>query len=589
MFPILRKNTFTKSLSILIMVITVVVLGVPQGTRLFAEEVFTENSIESVESIEVQNDENLTVSEIASFGITLDTSAVNELSVLTDSVLDTVFSIDEVSKAQVDPYSTAPTDTEADILRNRHFASDDLIEALEVRGCFVNKTVVFSDTTTLTSEGPAIATWQHPAWTAYIPGATWIWNAWKVADPSVDEQVRFRKEFVLPDETILAARLAVAADNGYRILINETPIGADNGEFNYNQNGQDQYIVDPSILAIGQNSLSMQVQNMGISGETNPENNPGGALYKLTVVTGSCPDTDEEIETGAYCGDGIVNQDWEMCDGTSECSTQCQATTQCSDKAFARVVLDTVENTGDGNTSTNIFVGQNAVATPAGAWFYIGNSTSSVIDPDIATYQDVPGLSVERGNGYVRLSQYAYHQDDGHEHVVGHLEFSNTTASSVVSDIGENKMELNDDEKDTVVLGATGVDFEMHTTPLADAFYAYYSLPRLCETDDNSDTDNDDNDTDNDNDNDNDTDNDTDTTGPSNDNDDRNNTSGGRAGNDSNNNSGSEGEVLGASTGDPEGEVLGESLAATGDPMSGTLMLSFMIIGLTFLIQRRYI
>ncbi len=354
--------------------------------------------------------------------------------------------------------------------------------------CQMDAAIVISNTANTVSGGNAVATTQHPAWTAQVPNATWIWDSLFVQNPSIAETKTFEKNFTLPvDETYFKAQLMIAADNSYQVWVNDIAVGADASEDNYTLGTQDKYDIDPSILHAGTNTIKIEVTNM--AGSDDPLLNTAGLLYHLRIGIANC---DTVVDTGgedlipAFCGDGTVNQSWESCDtsGASEsCTAQCQNTNVCTDKAFAKVSVTTLENTSTGNMTSDVYVGGNTLANkiPTDTWFYIGNSVASVIDPDIASYQDVPGFAIERNDGYVRLNQYANHPEDGHEHTIGALAFMNAALTGVTNDVDFNKMELKDTQKDSFSMADDAVNFEMHTTPKADGFYAYYTKPDSCD------------------------------------------------------------------------------------------------------------
>lgn len=353
--------------------------------------------------------------------------------------------------------------------------------------CQMDAAIVLSNTAnTVSGGGNAVATTEHDLWTADVPNATWIWDSLFVQNPSIAETKTFEKNFTLPvDETYFKAQLMIAADNSYQVWVNDIAIGSDASEDNYTLGTQDKYDIDPSILHAGTNTIKIEVTNM--AGSDDPLLNTAGVLYHLRIGIANCDtDTGGEDLIPSFCGDGTVNQSWESCDtsGASEsCTAQCQSTSACTDKAFAKVSVTTLENTSSGNMTSDVYVGGNTLANkiPTDTWFYIGNSIGSVIDPDIASYQDVPGFAIERNDGYVRLNQYANHTDDGHEHTIGALTFMNTALTGVTNDVDFNKMELKDTQKDSFSVVDDAVNFEMHTTPKADGFYAYYTKPDSCE------------------------------------------------------------------------------------------------------------
>lgn len=145
---------------------------------------------------------------------------------------------------------------------------------------------IVSDTTSMVVENasaPAVAAWTgHPSWTASIPGATWIWESMKVADPLVDTTKTFRKTFNVPG-TVLAAALSVAGDNSYKFRLNGTEVLADVTEFNYTLTGQDSANPALGLFQNGQNTVEMEVKNWALPGSTD-ETNPAGALWKLELT-----------------------------------------------------------------------------------------------------------------------------------------------------------------------------------------------------------------------------------------------------------------------------------------------------------------
>jgi len=150
---------------------------------------------------------------------------------------------------------------------------------------------VVSDTTNTVVENtnlPAVATWdEHTAWTASIPGATWIWESVEVMFPTTDEVKTFVKTFTLPGGPV-SASVAVAADNSYRLWVNGNLVCEDATESNFSSGGQDTCVVSPAFLQAGMNTVKIEVKNWALSGGT-AVSNPAGALYKLSVVHDTCP------------------------------------------------------------------------------------------------------------------------------------------------------------------------------------------------------------------------------------------------------------------------------------------------------------
>ena len=153
------------------------------------------------------------------------------------------------------------------------------------------------------SEAFAVETYdEHPAWTASIPGATWIWNTFAVEHPTTTEVYTFKNTFEWHGD-VATATLDIAADNEYRVWLNGVLVGSDNGGDNFSLAGQDQYSGNVLINEIvqGENVLTVEVTNR--SGNANPTKNPAGALYKLVLEGTSegdeiCRGVDLEEEEG---------------------------------------------------------------------------------------------------------------------------------------------------------------------------------------------------------------------------------------------------------------------------------------------------
>ena len=159
--------------------------------------------------------------------------------------------------------------------------------------CTTVTTTVMSDTSNTIVPGNTFAlavTFIHPAWTASIPGAIWIWDEDPQSSPVVQRTVAFEKTFTVPG-TILSATLHVAADNTYTGKINgiatensANPIGDANTN-HFQLATQDTYNVQNAIVP-GSNTLHLEVTN--IAGSTDPHENPGGLLYNLVVASEVC-------------------------------------------------------------------------------------------------------------------------------------------------------------------------------------------------------------------------------------------------------------------------------------------------------------
>ncbi len=142
--------------------------------------------------------------------------------------------------------------------------------------------VINSDTTTVVDESNtrAVATYTHGAWTASIPGATWIWDVATVTDPVNDTTRTFIETFTVATPT--SATLEIAADNGYQVYLNGVLV-SDKLAIERNFGTATSL---PLMLQNGANELKIVVKNFALAGATY-QSNPAGVLFKLTAVGSS--------------------------------------------------------------------------------------------------------------------------------------------------------------------------------------------------------------------------------------------------------------------------------------------------------------
>ncbi len=141
----------------------------------------------------------------------------------------------------------------------------------------------------------------HPNWTASVPGATWVWETFFVQNPLVDTTKTFEETFIVDE--VETAVLTVAADNSYKVFINDVEVGGDAGEYNFRAGDEDVYPDLTSYIVDGENTLRIEVKNWAL-GDSTPESNPAGVLYKLVVTAkDECEvttDTDEPPVEDTY-------------------------------------------------------------------------------------------------------------------------------------------------------------------------------------------------------------------------------------------------------------------------------------------------
>ncbi len=175
---------------------------------------------------------------------------------------------------------------------------------------------IVSDTTNVVVENgdtPALEIIPVGPWSASIPGATWIWDQKSAEGNGIGGPIRtFKKEFEW-DGPITSAILDIAADNSYKVWINEERIpqefsyvnndwqtnfcdfvgdlvGQQCEEYNYNNQYQDQYDV-ADYIDEGTNVLKVEVYNWHAY---------AGALYKL-VITGENESCEPDPEPEPIC------------------------------------------------------------------------------------------------------------------------------------------------------------------------------------------------------------------------------------------------------------------------------------------------
>ena len=151
----------------------------------------------------------------------------------------------------------------------------------------ISTTDIVSDTSeTLSTGGNAVATFIPYSWTADIPGATWVWNAFHVADPVNGETLTLTRTFTVAGTPSGVSTLLLAADDNYVLTLNGNVVATVTELNNYTSTTSDTYNVS-SYLQHGVNTLVVTIQNeaMGID---DAEVNPAGLLYKLTLSQNSC-------------------------------------------------------------------------------------------------------------------------------------------------------------------------------------------------------------------------------------------------------------------------------------------------------------
>ncbi len=164
---------------------------------------------------------------------------------------------------------------------------------------------VVSDTlTTVNEHGGAAAklvTFIHPAWTALINGASWIWGDDPVVDPVATTTYTFTRNFTW-NGTTSAATLDVASDNTYTVSLNGTGIGTSTDGNNFALGTQDSYDV-ASALVNGTNTIVFSVTNWELPGAATSSENPAGLMFRLSA-TSTDPNCTQSPSGGGGGGGG---------------------------------------------------------------------------------------------------------------------------------------------------------------------------------------------------------------------------------------------------------------------------------------------
>ncbi len=87
------------------------------------------------------------------------------------------------------------------------------------------------------------------------------------------------------------------------------------------------------------------------------------------------------------------------------------------DKERVKIHFDRVENMGSGDAANRVYVGPNKLAFAADQWIPLVDSLGKIII-DNGLIEDVKGLALERGNGWIRIVSHGSHTDNGGKEIV---------------------------------------------------------------------------------------------------------------------------------------------------------------------------
>ncbi|QQS58657.1 S-layer homology domain-containing protein [Candidatus Peregrinibacteria bacterium] len=322
---------------------------------------------------------------------------------------------------------------------------------------------------------------------------------------------------VIDDEDGVEFTSRLIAGQTATVTVNASASGYLNAWIDFERDGRwekKDRIFKGKLLDAGDNFLSFEV--------------PEWAKYNISTyarfrfsstevldANGEAPDGEVEdyqvnLETG-YCGDGAVNQVWEQCDSGGEsgfgadgnhkkrsCTDKCQNADSnvCTDLTLARVVLTNGKNWGNGDMSTDIYLGDDEYPVPAGTWFPLYLNGEFFTDaPMTGNYDNVPGLAVERTvdaeqGSTVRLMLYGEHEGSGNkEYAEGRIEFWPTQPKGQRNTDAETKVEkpfngsgkgLFKPEDDEISLHENSSLFSLTVNKKSDSFYTDYDPSGAC-------------------------------------------------------------------------------------------------------------
>lgn len=185
----------------------------------------------------------------------------------------------------------------------------------------------------------------------------------------------------------------------------------------------------------------------------------------------------------AFCGDGIVNQSFEVCDSTAGCDEFCQSGGAFpANLVLARVRVNSVSNQGNGSVTRDIFLGSETHSIPSGVWFPVMQNGVVFFDPQTNTFDQAPGLLARRIGSEIKLMLKTSLTASDFEHIDGRLEFHNAFASSLRNGIGLEATESGQDgfaeldpDQDEIVIESGISHFWFSETTEDDAYFTEWS------------------------------------------------------------------------------------------------------------------
>lgn len=280
-----------------------------------------------------------------------------------------------------------------------------------------SQTIVSNTATQVDGHDAFVAT-PHPAWTASIPGASWIWD---VAENAATDSVAvgtkvFSRSFTI-DGTPTGATLSIASDNTYSVSVNGVLVANSSADLNH-FSAAETVNIPASVLLPGANEIEISVNNPTWDGQ-----NPAGLLYSLTVNNNECvtPQVKVHILKYLYDGESTVMANSESTDSTSfpmhASWSSSNIGTSAGDYSLSVVgyatstayAADTAAMNYPADYATNEITGNDTDVLPIGAMctpgkyrlegYKVGNTLSEAEAADIST--DAPSFTDLQQDKYV--------------------------------------------------------------------------------------------------------------------------------------------------------------------------------------------
>lgn len=187
---------------------------------------------------------------------------------------------------------------------------------------------------------------------------------------------------------------------------------------------------------------------------------------------------------GVFCGDNIVNQDFEVCDGGLGCNEFCQTGNNLpANLVLAKVTITATEHSSNALTSPDINLGTADEVIPSGVWFPLSVNGSVIGDQEASSFADeAPGLAVGRSPGSIKFLLSGKFTN-GFRHMQGSVEIAGASIDDLDDGVDEESLEAFfdgnaeiDPDQDELSISNGVIQFHMTTSQNSDAFILDWAL-----------------------------------------------------------------------------------------------------------------